>query len=597
MRPFAIVLTALIATPALAAPRIDAVAAGDPTETSIVLWARAADGDRPVVLRAEVATDPGFRHLVRQAVLRTTAADDFTAKINLDGLRAGTRYHYRVCALRCDPADTGRFTTAPAADATVRVRFGFTGDADAKYRPYPAAADIGDRDLDFFVFLGDTIYEDKAEGSPAVTTLLPSSDAATVARGFGDYLRKYRENILGVTTSGSADPAGVQGLKAMRQATGHYTMLDNHELGSGALAAGGASPSAAGGNKDPALDINPAGPFNNQTPAFRAVSRAFHAYHPTRVSIGDKDGPITGAVVVTPSDPRSHGTPRNWFAQNWGAHAVYIQTDGRTYRDARLMRADVTAPGPAADDSGPRADNPGRTMLGRTQMAWLKTTLLAAQQAGTTWKFVALSTPIDQVGTGIPVEGSRWPAAGTQYQDGKSWAGGYRAERNELLGFITANGIRNVVFLTTDDHFVRVTTLRYQAADGSTQPVPGAIHIVSGPIGAGGPDSFLPTSQAKVQAALDRRQRTLAETGAPSTGLPADFPGLTVTHRRFGDQGGPARPGDFYVPDHFAYTTLQVDPDGTLNVDTFGIVAYPPNQFPQDRRPTSRVMGFRIAPR
>lgn len=54
MHRLALILPLLLAVPALAAPRIDAIAAGDPTETSAVLWARAADGDQPVTLRAEV---------------------------------------------------------------------------------------------------------------------------------------------------------------------------------------------------------------------------------------------------------------------------------------------------------------------------------------------------------------------------------------------------------------------------------------------------------------------------------------------------------------------------------------------------------------
>ena len=50
------------------------------------------------------------------------------------------------------------------------------------------------------------------------------------------------------------------------------------------------------------------------------------------------------------------------------------------------------------DDTGSRADNASRTYLGATQLAWLEQTLLAAEQAGTTWKFVNISDPIDQIG-------------------------------------------------------------------------------------------------------------------------------------------------------------------------------------------------------
>ena len=86
-------------------------------------------------------------------------------------------------------------------------------------------------------------------------------------------------------------------------------------------------------------------------------------------------------------------------------------------------------------DTGPRADNPARTMLGATQLLWLQRTLLAAQQAGATWKIIAISSPIDQKG---PFQGSDGP---------KPWIGGYRAERNKLLKFIAENRIDHVVFL------------------------------------------------------------------------------------------------------------------------------------------------------
>ena len=70
-----------------------------------------------------------------------------------------------------------------------------------------------------------------------------------------------------------------------------------------------------------------------------------------------------------------------------------MNADSRSYRDIRLKTSDASA-----DDTGPRADNPHRTFLGATQLAWLKQTLLDAQNNGTTWKFVSVSDPIDQIG-------------------------------------------------------------------------------------------------------------------------------------------------------------------------------------------------------
>jgi len=45
------------------------------------------------------------------------------------------------------------------------------------------------------------MYETASTGSPAVTVLTSTSNAATIAQGLADYQRKYRENVQGVNTS------------------------------------------------------------------------------------------------------------------------------------------------------------------------------------------------------------------------------------------------------------------------------------------------------------------------------------------------------------------------------------------------------------
>src|SRR5438132_2300512 len=192
-----------------------------------------------------------------------------------------------------------------------------------------------------------------------------------------------------------------------------------------------------------------------------------------------------------------------WLKLQWGANSIYVQTDDRSYRDIRLKTSG------AADDLGPRADNPNRTMLGTTQLQWLDDTLLQAQKDGTPWKFVAISSPIDQVGspseTGLQPNGQ---PDGTQTPDGKSWWGGYRSEREQLLKFIADNHIDHVVFLTTDDHMARVTQLQYLTDPNdpnSKALVPGAFQLLAGPIGAGGPDGFTDHSFARIQMAAAQR--------------------------------------------------------------------------------------------
>lgn len=559
----AVMLALVAAVPAHAATLFNGVAAGDADEHSAVLWTRAKDGDRAVALVAQVAADPAFHDIVASLPGATVLANDYTLKLLAEALPSGRAYYYRFRAEDGTLSPVGRFFTAPPPNQPAEVTFGFSGDADGRFRPYPSIRDIARHRMQFFVFLGDTMYE-TASGtgagiSPAVPTLTPASSAADAQRALPDYDRKYLENRTGVAPGGAMTGAGQLGLQPMFAATAIYTLLDNHELGNASLQSGGAPASLlASRTTDPSLDVNRTGAFVNRSVAFRTVEKAFFNYHPTRADVqGTPETGLrfSGPVVQAPDDPRTDGSARNYFAQAWGANAIYVQVDDRSYRDARLGKP---VDGRVVDDTGPRADNPERTMLGQTQLAWLECTLLAAEQGGTVWKFVAISAPIDQVGAsdGRP---------GTEEQDGKSWFGGFRAERNALLKFIDTQHIRNVVFLTTDDHFFRVTQLQYDSGQGIAAVVPACWEILAGPIGAGGPDQFQGHDFAAIQAAMDNRNATLTALHQPVNGLPAGFPGLRDVHRAFDPTAQAApKPVDFFSPDSFNYAVLHVAADGTL---------------------------------
>ncbi len=253
--------------------------------------------------------------------------------------------------------------------------------------------------------------------------------------------------------------------------------------------------------------------------------------------------------------------------------------DDRSYRDIRLKTAD------GADDTGSRADNPDRTMLGKTQLKWLEQTLLDAQTNGTPWKIVALSSPIDE----------------TSDDGGKSWAGGYRAERNELLKFIADNHIDNVVFLSTDDHQNRVNELDYLADPSnpsSRTRVPNAFTIVAGPIGAGGPDAITDHSFSNIQKLTDDLVTKEKAKGLDPLGLDPTNPRVHNVFREFDPNADKSRsPVDFYSPDTFNYVTLNISADGkTLSVDSYGINSYAANTFPEPNaaNSTRHILGFQI---
>jgi alkaline phosphatase D len=192
-------------------------------------------------------------------------------------------------------------------------------------------------------------------------------------------------------------------------------------------------------------------------------------------------------------------------------------------------------------------------MLGATQLSWFEQTLRDAQAQGITWKFVAISSPIDQIG---PIGGSFTVTnAGGSYANvesdgGKSWMGGYRSERNELLKFIADNHIDHVVFLTTDDHQVRINELGYFAVPGdqsSYTRVPGCFQILVGPLGAGGPDGITDHSFTNIQSIADSFASQQEALGIDPIGLDPAFPGLSNVYRD-GDPDADVlrRPVDFY---------------------------------------------------
>lgn len=229
-------------------------------------------------------------------------------------------------------------------------------------------------------------------------------------------------------------------------------------------------------------------------------------------------------------------------------------------------------------------------MLGATQLAWLKQTLLNAQKNGTTWKFIAISSPIDTLGV-----------TGSGEDGGKSWSGGYRAERNDLLKFIADNSIKNTVFLSTDDHQNRVNELTYldnPKDPKSVRVLPAALAIVDGPIGAGGPDLITNHSFSYLKNIADTIVQKQQRAGVNPIGLDPKFPGLRNVIREGDPNADKLRqPIDFYSPDTFNYALLDISADGkTLSVNIQGINSYPKGTFPEPStaNPVRSILSFKI---
>jgi hypothetical protein len=204
---------------------------------------------------------------------------------------------------------------------------------------------------------------------------------ATESQLFDDFSRKYREQFLPVNVGGQ------NCLQPFFAGQGNYTAYDNHELGNKQYINGGAPAGGPVGSltgiapfdfltgagvdaRVSSNDVTPNDgivPFMNKGGGFQTLQQVFENYQTLT-----ERGPINA-----PLDPRTDGTRQLYVAQQWGKNAILINTDCRTYRDIRMKTSGN------ADDTGPRADNPDRTMLGATQLAWLEQTLLNAQRGRT----------------------------------------------------------------------------------------------------------------------------------------------------------------------------------------------------------------------
>jgi phosphodiesterase/alkaline phosphatase D-like protein len=604
----------LAAPPAMAALSFPGVAAGDASSTEATFWTRAVDGDAPAstALTLEISTDPAFAGGVATVSGTTDSTKDYTCKLDVSGLSPATLYYYRFAGPAEERSIVGKVKTAPAPSTSAPVHFAFSGDNDGAIRPFALAGIVALQDLDFYINLGDVIYESASNltlsgphnGAPWLNSppAAPSNSAlnlngvpaggtsfATQAQLRADYSRKYRENFLPVNNGGQ------NSLQVLYAAQGNYTTWDNHELGNrkyidGGAPAGGPVGGPMGtdmatgagvdarnngqGNPRNINDVNLSrADFMNRSTGFATLRDTFLSYQPI----------ANRGTVKAPADPRSNGTPQLYSANQWGKNAIYINTDARSYRDIRLKTANA-----AADDtSAPRANNPGRTCLGATQLAWLERTLLTAQAAGTTWKFVSISDPIDQIGpvggalalNHLPDFGLNSAYSPVNADGGKSYIGGYRAERNALLKFIADNVVTNVVFLATDDHQNRINELTYSPS-GDTEnqasyvKVPYCFSIVCGPLGASGPNLITNHTFEMARQYADSLFAAQQAAGVEPLGL-MGYPGLHDLQRA-GDPAADISPRavDFYSPDTFNFTLLDVSAGGgTLTVSSVGMFA------------------------
>lgn len=521
----AFVLSALSLCAAAGAALPNGVASGDTTATSTVLWTRSTN---PGTLTFEYSTDPSFSSIAG-SVQASVSDPTQPVKAPIAGLNPGTKYYYRATD-SMGMSSVGQFKTSAAAGYN-GFKFGVSGDWRGELSPYPAVKNATSRDLDLWVSLGDTVYADVS--SPAV----PAPQATTLSEFRAKHNEVYSSRF------------GLNTLGDIRANMSVLATIDDHEVTNDF--SGGAHPSSdprfAGGSES----------YINETALYNTGIQAFSEYNP-----------INDEVYGATGDARTAGKTKLYRERGYGKDAAILQLDARSFRDTGLPA--VANPFNPAEVGAYLASSfdPTRTMLGDVQVDDLKADLLAAQANGTTWKFVMVPEPMQNLGV---------TNASDRFE-------GYAAERTEILKFIDDNNIQNVVFVAADIHGTLVNNLTYQNGPFQPQIDSGAFEITTGSVAYDAP--FGPTV-AGIAAGLGIPGALPLSTynALPLATKDAYIEGLVnsqitpLGYDPLGLQGSsiPATllQGGYVATNTFGWTEFDIDPDTqALTVTTWGILPY-----------------------
>lgn len=381
-------------------PFVLGVASGDPSTDGFVLWTRLSAGGAPldapaVPVAYEVAEDEAFRRIVRHGRRAASPALGHAVHVEIEGLRPGRTYWYRFHALGA-VSPVGRTATAPEHATSARIAVSSCQHFELGW--FSAYRDMVAAQPDLIVQLGDYIYENSYAQIPKVRHFDGPEPV-----DLDGYRRRH------AIYKSDAD------LREAHRLAPWVVTWDDHEV-----------------ENDYADLAN----LKGLNPAVFARRRAaaYQAYFEH--------------LPVRPSLWAQPGGPRLYRRLAWGELVSLPVLDGRQYRSAQACNP------PGQSGNRPRRDcpamaDPGRTMLGATQEAWLDKTLKAEQGR---WTLLAQQTVLAPIETNEGAMSDQWD--------------GYAAARGRLLEGLTQPGVRNAVVLSGDIHAFMVNDLRSGAGQG-----------------------------------------------------------------------------------------------------------------------------------
>lgn len=316
------------------------VASGDPLQDKVIIWTRVTTDASSIEVNYEVATDDKFTTIIHNGKATTNLAQDYTVKIDVQNLSAGSVYYYRFSS-NGKTSPVGKTKTLPVGSVNQVKMAVFTCSnyPNGYFNAYMEASKIAD--LDVTVHLGDYIYEYGMYKDDDFTAKIPAyatSNAVAMGRALpennnkecillDDYRRRY---ALYHTDAG---------LQALHQAFPMIAVWDDHEIANDSYKDGAENHDASEGLYTDRID---------------AALQAYFEWIPIR--------PITKTKAIYRTFDFGNLVSLNMLEtrvvgrDKQLSYADYYDAQGNF--DATTFTADLT--------------NSDRTMMGATQLQWLQ---------------------------------------------------------------------------------------------------------------------------------------------------------------------------------------------------------------------------------
>ena len=422
------------------------IASGDVTDHSAIVWSRV--NDQTAQMNIEYDTNANFTNPLKK-IAQANSTTDFTAHAKLDGLRPDTQYYYRVwftgsavennnnsnnhLSMTSDNAEqveTGTFKTAPSSNMTSNSSvISFIWSADVGGQRYCRNASEGGYSIfksmqslnpDFFIANGDMIYADGA--CPAQGPLYNNTNNQTVSwKNIPGDFKSIADPSVDWNNVTEVRSIFMEHWKYNRNDTYFkeflrnvpmYSQWDDHDVINDF------------GYKWPYWNL-----FNVTREGYPNIAKegrsAFLYYSPLESENNNNN------YNYTANDRDNH----IYRSFNWGKDLDIFLIDARSYRSQNHL-----------------ADTPdgNKTLLGNDQLQWLKREL---SSSNATWKVISSDVPISlPTGSNTSILGTDGWANGNE-TDNYSYYTGFERELTDLLRFIDEQGMKNIVFITTDVHF------------------------------------------------------------------------------------------------------------------------------------------------